>query len=497
MAISLDSMGMTSPRSSAAPKNSTAAILAILAAGVAGLLAPYANEKMTVAIAAGAFPILLMILLHLADFQVLQLGPRLLLVLVVLRPLVDFSPSFQTLSAGIALKSSGFSLQDGFAAVFLILLAVVWLMGEPADGYRKLPNVLLISLVTLSAISWMVGGIGGGSRGFVRTAWGVTVALLFGSLLRTERQIDTFVRAVFYSSGLFLLVLLFNLDRGLTYGTEFRLGGQYETPSALSGVALCFFLYGLYASARARTTTSKFMSLLLLLLLAAVIIATQSRTPAIVMLVATGCWLWTSGRRRLLFGVLLPLLVFLAASTAASSYRLVASFSPEGAQANETLFTLTGRIALWYDWLQTYADASWFHKIFGIGWGVMLQKFIDMRLFGSSVTESSFMWFLIGTGALGFLAFTTYLCWVLLKAWTAWRKASTKFERQFALLTLLTAVSFVIEAFTTDVASAPNAVLYLYGVLSIFVFQWLGKRDNKVPGQSPSRIQEYWRVEDE
>jgi O-antigen ligase len=87
------------------------------------------------------------------------------------------------------------------------------------------------------------------------------------------------------------------------------------------------------------------------------------------------------------------------------------------------------------------------------------------------------VWFLGGTGALGLLAFGAYLFWVLFKAWGAWRRASGSFERQFALLAFLVAFTFVVEGFTTDVASAPNASVYLFAVMSIFVFQGLRKTD--------------------
>jgi hypothetical protein len=98
-----------------------------------------------------------------------------------------------------------------------------------------------------------------------------------------------------------------------------------------------------------------------------------------------------------------------------------------------------------------------------------------MKFFTSSVTENSFLWFLVGTGALGLLAFCAYLFWVLVKSLGACRRTSSDFQRQFALLAFLTTLSFVMEAFTTDVASAPNADVYIFGIMSMFVF-WRSSR---------------------
>lgn len=463
----------------ASPYHSAAAVsFAILAAGFAYVLAPYANDKPAVAAAATVFPILLMVLLGLSAFQCLRLGPRILLILLALRPLVDVSRSFEKLSTGMTLKaSSAITLQDAFATVFGLLLIAVWLAEGRHLGYRQSPNIFLIVLFGLTSLSWLVGGLGEGSRGFARTAWGLLVALMLGSIFRTEKQIDVFFRTVFYSSFFVLMTLGLNLRVGLegvsgnTVDEVWRLAGQYGSPNALAGVAFSFFLCGLYVFARAHTPLSRLLSLLLLSLLAVVIVLTQSRTVGALMLVSVGLWLWASGRRRLLFGITVLLLFFALASTTLTGWRLISSFSVADEQLNPNVLTLQGRIVLWGEWLINYQHASLFHKVFGLGWGVVLRNFLSMKFFTSSVTENSFLWFLVGTGALGLVAFCAYVFWVLFKSLGAWRRTSSDFQRQFALLAFLTTLSFVIEAFTTDVASAPNANVYLFAVMSIFVFQ--------------------------
>lgn len=473
-------------------QNAVAVSLALLATGVAYVLAPFANEKLAVAAAATVFPILLMVLLGLPAFQCLRLGPRILLVLLALRPLLDFSRSFETLSAGMTLKaSSAITLQDAFAAIFGLLLVAVWVAGGHRRGYLGLPNIFLIMLLGLTSLSWLIGGLGEGARGFARTAWGLLVALMLGSLFRTEKQIDLFVRTVFYSSFFVLMALGLNLSVGLegVRSDEFwRLGGQYGSPNALAGVAFSFFLYGLYAFGQARTPRARLLSLLLLSLLAVVIVSTQSRTVGGLMLISVGLWLWASGRRRLLYGITVPLLIFALASSAGPGWRLVSSFSLTNEQLNPNVLTLQGRVVLWGEWLMTYQHASLFHKVFGLGWGVVLRNFLSMGFFTSSVTESSFLWFLVGTGVLGLMAFSAYLLWILFKSWGAWRTASNNFQKQFALLVLLAAICLAVEGFTTDVASAPNADVYIFAVMSIFVFQWSrndawhpSKADNRIP----------------
>jgi len=457
-----------------------AILLALIAAALAYAFAPFANDRPFVAGVAALFPMILIALVGLPIFHLFRLGPRLLVILMALRPLVDVSQSFQSVSAGFALSSSSrLSLQEGFAAFFGLLLITVWLLEDYHGGYTKLPNLLLILLLGVTSVSWWLGGLGEGTRGFVRTAWGLLVALLLGSLFRTERQVDVFIRTVFYSSVFVLLALCLNLSNGMS-GTAadplWRLGGQYGTPNALAGVVLSFFLYGLYVVSGASTVVGKIISLALLSLLAIVIVCTQSRTAGALMLFSVCFCLWANRRRRLLYGVIIPVLLSLFLSAEAIGWRVVSSFSIASKDTNPDLLTLQGRVLLWGNWLKDYMDASLFHKIFGLGWGVMLRNFLLMKLPTSSVTENSFLWFLVGTGALGLLTFCAYLFWVFFKSWIAWRRAPHhEFGKKFALFVFLTVICFVIEAFTTDVASAPNANLYIFAVMSIFVFRCLGR----------------------
>lgn len=452
-------------------ENFLAVLLASLGALGAYGLAPFANDKPAVAVAAVIFPIAFVALLLLPVFNCLQFGPKLLLILITLRPLVDFSLTFENPSAGFTLASSSpFSLQESFAAAFVLLLLGVWLIGEYGTQYLKMPNVLLLVLLVLTAISWVSGGWSNGTSGFARTAWGLVVALLFGAVFSKEQEIDLFMRASFYSCVFVLIGVLLNSDRGLRSGAEFRLGGQYGIPNTLAGVALSFFLYGLFVFARSRGLAARCFIFFLLLSLAAVIVLTQSRTVALLMIASVLFFMWSSGRRRLLFGAVIPAVVLVLLSSAAAGWRLVSSFS-EG-QTRDTLSTLTGRIPLWLDWLGKYQHAGLFHQVFGLGWAPMLREFLAMKLFGSSVTENSFLWFLIGTGALGLLAFSSYIIWVLAKSLRAWRSESTAFERQLALFAFLCTVCFIVQGSTTDLASAPNADFYLFAAMSIFAFQW-------------------------
>ena len=476
-------------------KNAVAISLALLAAGLAYVLAPFANEKPAVAVAATVFPLLTMVLLALPVLGCLKFGPRILLVLLALRPLLDVSRSFETITAGMTLKaSSAITLQDAFAAIFGLLLLAVWVAEGERCGCRRWPNMFLIVLLGLTSLSWLIGGLGEGARGFARTAWGLLVALMLGSIFHTEKQIDTFIRTVFYSSFFVLLTLGLNLSQGVegvahdALDEVWRLAGQYGSPNALAGVAFSFFLYGLYVLGRAQTVFGKFRSLLPLSLLAAVIVSTQSRTVGGLMLVSVGLWLWASGRRRLVFGITAAMLVFALASSSLTRWRLISSFSLMNEQINPNVLTLQGRMVLWGEWMVNYLHASLFHRVFGLGWGAVLRIFLSMGFFKSSVTENSFLWFLVGTGALGLLAFCAYLFWVLFKSWGACRRASNNFEKQFALLVFLTAICFVVEAFTTDVASAPNADVYIFAVMSIFVFQRSRKTDPRSSKEAGNAI---------
>jgi hypothetical protein len=295
------------------------------------------------------------------------------------------------------MASSEITLQDAFAAIFGLVLLAVWLAEGQHSEYKKLPNIFLVVLLGLTSFSWLIGGLGEGARGCVRTAWGLLVALVLGSLFRTEKEIDIFIRTVFYSSFIVLMTLGLNLTEGLegVPSDEFwRLGGQYGTPNALASVVFSFFLYGLYVFGRARTARGKLLSLLMLFLLAVVIVFTQSQTVGALMLLSVCFCLWASRRRWLLYGVTVPLLLLLFASTSGTGWRLVSGFSlKEG--VSPTVLTLTGRIDLWSNWLENFLNAGLFHQLFGLGWGVVLRDFLSMGVFGSSPTESSLVWFLL------------------------------------------------------------------------------------------------------
>lgn len=455
--------------------NCIAVFLAIVAAGFAYELAPFANEKPMVALVAAIFPLLGIALFHVPALQCLPPGPRVILVLLALRPLVDMSFAFQTVSPAFTLKaSSELSLQEAFAAVFGLAMFAVSIAQHQRIRFTNAPNIFLMFLVGLTSISWVIGGLAEGTRGFARTVWGLLVALLLGTLFQTEKQIDVFLRAVFYSSALVLMTLALNLSSGLAgdrWEPVFRLGGQYGSPNALAGVALSFFLVGLYVVGRAPTASRLIWSFLLLLLLAAAIYETQSRTVGALMLLSVCIRLWASRQRLILFGVTAPLLAFLFLASSGTGWRLLSSFSLASNQGDTHVLTLQGRTLLWGIWLENYMRASVFHKAFGLGWGVMLRKFLSMGFPTSSVTESSFLWLFIGTGALGLLSFCAYLVWVLSKSWCTWRNSTSNFQREFALLIFLATVCFVVECFTTDVASSPNANVYIFSLMSIFVLR--------------------------
>lgn len=475
-----------------AHRNVVAAVLAILGASMAWALAPFANGKPSVAAAMMVSPIILLVLLGLPTFQCLRLGPRLLLILLALRPLVDVSAAAQTGSSGLSQGSSaGISLQDIFAGIFGFLLLAIWIMEGRREGFKKAPNVLLLLLLGLTSLSWLIGSPSAGVNGFARTAWGLLVALLLGSFFRTERQIEVFAGTVFYSSIFFFLILSMNLGSGFQTGEYWRLGGQYTYWSSLARVCFSFFVYGLYVVGSARTGYARWLSLTFLVALGTVIVLTQERTVGGLMLISVCLYLWASRRRWLLYGVIAPLLVFLFVFTAGTGWRLVSSFSLAGGQDSATVMTLTGRFNLWSDWLKFYLQASLFHKVFGIGWGNVIQHFATMGYFGTSITESSYMWFFIGAGVLGLLAFVAYLVWVLFQAWKGWRKASNPFDRHLSLLAFLVALAFIIEGLTNDLAISPNASVYLYAAMSIFMFRWLQNTaapPTKRAGQTTRRV---------
>jgi O-antigen ligase len=445
--------------------NTACLFLALVGTGLACALVLYVPVSPSVLAAAVGFPIALAAALALPAFQCIPLGPRIVLILLALRPLMD--------AGGLSeAPSSNFTLQAAYSVVFAVLLLMLWATGGYRYEFTMLLNKYVLLLLGLTIIVWPMGGLSAGANGFIRTAWGLLVALLLGPLFRTERQIDIFVRTVFYSSIFVLLGVSLNLDKGFYQGEVWRLGGQYVIPNTLAGVAFALFAYGLYVLGRARTVRGKLVSLSLLALLAVVIVLTQSTTVGALMLISICLWLWSAGYRRLLYTLAVPLLALFIGLGVAAGWRVASIFSLEEGEFAPGVVNLTGRTYLWGETLQQYANASLLHKFIGLGWGTVFKNFESLAL-QSSVTENSFLWFLVGTGILGLIAFSAYLIWTLRRAWSGWHRASNEFERRLALLAFLVAVTFVIEGFTTDLAIAPVSSGYLYAILSIFVYHSL------------------------
>jgi O-Antigen ligase len=452
------------------PRGALVPLLGLFGAALAALLISRAAlEPSAVLILSGLF-IAFVAGLNLPAFQWLPLGQRSLLTLFALRPLLDATQLRQ------AFSKAGLSLQNAYAMVIVAILVVLWRKSDRSYAFDKIPNSFVFVLLVLAVIAWVTGGLSAGANGFVRTAWGLVVALFLGPLFRTERQIDIFIRTVFYSSVFVLLILSFNL-RGEYLGDSWRVGGQYGVPNALAAIAFTLFAYGLYVVGQARTETRKLVDLSLLALLGAVIMLTQSRTVGALMMVSLCVWLWMKGHRRLLYWLGIPLLTLLIGSGIALGWRLTSAYSFEDKELSADVVNLTGRTVLWMQTLGNYADSSFLHKIIGIGWGAVFQNFMLTDVADlSSVTENSFLWFLAGTGALGLIAFCAYLAWMASRAWTAWRTASSKFEQELALLALLAVATFVIEGSTTDLVLSPLSSGYLYAILSIFACRWLENR---------------------
>ena len=452
--------------------DASALLLGLFGAALAGLaICRFPFETPVLLILAGFF-IAFMIGLNLPALQWLPLGQRSLLVLFALRPLLDATQLRQ------ASSKAGLPLQNAYAVIVVAILLVLWRKSDHSYEFKKAPNSFVLVLLALAVISWIAGGLSMGANGFVRTAWGLVVALFLGPLFRTERQIDILIRTAFYSSIFVLLILSFNLGGGYL-GGSWRLGGQYGVPNALAAIAFTLFAYGLYVVGRARTAPRKLVDLSLLVLLGVVIVLTQSRTVGALMVVSVCAWLWMQGHRRFLYWLGIPLLTLIIGSGIAAGWRLTSAYSFEDKELSADVVNLTGRTVLWMQTLGNYADASLLHKVIGMGWGEVYRKFMltDVAEL-SSVTENSFLWFLAGTGALGLIAFCAYLVWMASRAWNAWRTAPSKFERELALLALLAVATFAIEGSTTDLVVSPLSSGYLYAILSIFVCRWLKNRSH-------------------
>ena len=384
----------------------------------------------------------------------LSLRARVVVILLALRPLLDAMGSRTILS--------GYSLQDAYAIVFVSVLFCFWLRADYSYELGKRPNVFLLGLLALSTVSLATGGISAGMNSFVRTIWGLIVALLLGPIFRTEREITTFIRAVFYSSIFLLLFLPLNLHRGEYFGDLWRVGGQYDVPNTLAAVAFSFFAYGLYLMGTAQTRMERVVCASLLGMLALAIVLTQSRTVGALVIMSVALWLWTMKWRRLLAVFAMTTLALLLLSNASSSWRLLSSFDLKTGEASPDLVNLTGRDFLWGQTLLNYMDASFLHKVVGLGWGTVRANFAWLDLESSSITENSFLWFLVGTGALGLVFIIAYLLWILSRLWGAWRRASGEFDRALASLGLVVILTFVVEGFTTDLVISPVASGYLY-----------------------------------
>jgi O-antigen ligase len=451
--------------------NIAAIFLALLGVGLASALIPFIPQNPLGLAASVAFPVAFFVALGLPSLQCLPLIPRMILTLLALRPLMDAVQSSHE-------SSSSFSLQTAHAALIVALLIIAWRKSAHPYALRTAPNLYLLVLVGLTLLAWSMGGLSAGANGFVRTEWGLVVALLLGPLFQTEKQIDTFVRSIFYSSVLVLLILALYVTEGQYLGDLWRLGGQYGIPNTLAGVSFSLFAFGLYVLEQDRKPRGNLLTLFLLALLAIVIVLTQSQTVGGLMLVSVCLWLWAQKRRRLLYLVAVPSLVLLVGSSAASGWRLLSNFSLKAEDVNPSVLTLTGRTYLWTKTLEQYADANAFHKLVGLGWGNVFANFETFGFELSSVTENSFLWFLVGAGILGLIAFSGYLIWVLVRTWSAWRRASSEFERRLGLLAFVAALAFVIEGSTTDLVLSPVASGYLYAILSIFVFRCMSNRGN-------------------
>jgi O-antigen ligase len=449
-----------------------AILLALLGTALALATIPFIPQTSSATAAFLAFPVAFVVALGLPVFQCLPLMPRIILILLALRPLMDAVQSSHN-------PPSSFSLQNAHAVLIAGLLILSWRKSIHPYAMTRSPNTYLLVLLGLTLLAWPVGGLSTGVNGFVRTAWGLLVALLLGPLFRTEKQIDTFVRTIFYSSVFVLIILAIYVQEGEYFGDLWRLGGQYGIPNTLAGVSLGLFIYGLYVLEQDRTAKGKLLNLSLLALLAIVIILTQSQTVGVLMLMSVCLWLWAHKRRRLLYVGAIPLLVFLIGFSAISGWRLLSNFSLNGGDIDPAMLNLTGRTYLWTKTLQQYADANAIHKLIGLGWGNVFANFETFGFELSSVTENSFLWFLVGAGVLGLIAFSAYLIWALVRTWRGWRHASSDFERRLALLAFIAALTFVIEGATSDLAISPVSSGCLYAILSIFVFRCLSNRGNQ------------------
>ena len=454
-----------------APK-SIALVFGLTAAGLACGLAVLAPGRPEMVLGLAGFPLLFASGLALPSLRCLPLGPRIVLLLFVLRPLLDMgNPNDASVTSQASVFSA--SVKTIYAALVLLVLFIIWAKADDRSWLVEGPNKWLVALACITIVAWAAGGLTAGASLFVRTIWGLLVALLLGPLFRTQEQIETFIRTIFYSSILVLLILAFNLKQGDYLYYVWRLGGQYDVPNTLAAVAFCFFAYGLYAVGQASSVRGKAFDLLLLGLLATTIVFTQSRTVGALMILAAFLWLWTQKNQRALYASVGLLLILAVGSNVTFGWRLISDLSPQQApttgQATDEVVNLAGRAYLWAETLEQYASASPLRKLTGLGWGTVSQNFKLSDLAEvSSVTENSFLWFLVGAGALGLIAFCVYLIWLTRSTWASWRRAQSEFERRLSLLAFLACLAFLIEGSTFDLVLSPVASGYFYAILSIF-----------------------------
>src|SRR5579884_162203 len=247
-------------RSHKLPLSSGAAIsLAILGAVLPFLCVLLGFSPADVAMLA-AFLAGSMVLWWMPLFQSLPRASRLLLIFLVLRPILD-----ATLSKDV--HRSTLPLQNAFALSTFVILFFSGRQFIPSL-LRKFPSNLLIALLLLATVAWPLGGISAGASGFLRTTWGLLLALLLGTLFRTERHINIFIRTLFYSSVFVLAILAFNLHQGEYIGDVWRVTGQFGVATTLAEVCFSLFLLGLYTFENGGRGSEKLITLSLLILLA-------------------------------------------------------------------------------------------------------------------------------------------------------------------------------------------------------------------------------------
>ena len=411
----------------------------------------------------GVFVVAFVGMLWLPYLQCFSLLPRVLVILFALRPLLDAAQSKDA-------QRSALSLQNLFALVVALLLILLWRKNTFSGFLARLPNNILLVLIVLTATAWIIGGLSSGASAFMRTVWGLLVALLLGSIFKTEKQIDIFLRTLFYSSALVLFILLFNL-KGEFIGDTWRISGQFGVANTLAAVSFSLFVLGLYTFENVGTMTAQTIVLSLLAGLAASILLAQSRTVGGLLLLSSFFWFWVNGHRKIVYFLLITIVAVVVESKIASEWRLTSSYSVEQRELSEDAINLTGRTMLWAKTLDQYASANALHKTVGLGWGTVLTNFESFGFELSSVTENSFLWFLVGSGVVGFVAFSGYLAFLMVRSCKGWRSGNNSFQRRLGLLAFLAVLTFVIEGFTTDLVLSPVSSGYLYAILSVFSFQ--------------------------